>query len=61
MSAIETLKSGVTSAFTFFTGGGKKEEEESIPEEQETDEERNVDFIFESLLASRKPDEITVR
>ena len=59
----DVVKSGalvVTSALNSFVGGGgKKEEEDSIPEEVE--DERNADFIFESLLSSRQPDEITVR
>ena len=59
----DVVKSGalvVTSALnSFIGGGGKKEEDESLPEESE--DERNADFIFESLLSSRKPDEITVR
>ena len=48
-----------TALSSMIPGGEKKEEYESLPEE--TDDEMNADFIFESLLENRKPDEITVR
>ena len=59
----DAVKSGAMAVSTAFSsmipGGEKKEEYESLPEE--TEDEMNADFIFESLLENRKPDEITVR
>ena len=58
--AVKIGAMAVSTAFSNMIPGGKKKEEyESLPEE--TEDEMNADFIFESLLENRKPDEITVR